>query len=78
MLALSIYYQFNYKLDIMKVIYMLVVHELEEIKIGDLAFFETTREEKLVKGKEATDYILKDFLGEDEITILLDEYNERS
>lgn len=77
MLALSIYYQFGYKLDIMKVIYMLAVHELEEIEIGDLAFFETTREEKLVKGKEATDYILKDFLGKDEISALLDEYNER-
>lgn len=77
MLALSIYYQFEYKLDIMKVIYMLAVHELEEIEIGDLAFFETTREEKLIKGKKATDYILKDLLGKDEISSLLDEYNER-
>ena len=77
MLALSIYYQFEYKLDIMKVIYMLAIHELEEVEIGDLAFFETTREEKLIKGKEATDYILKDFLGKDEISALLDEYNER-
>lgn len=77
MLALSIYYQFGYKLDIMKVIYMLAVHELEEIEIGDLAFFETTREEKLIKGKAATDFILKDFLGRDEISALLDEYNER-
>lgn len=77
MLALCIYYQFEYKLDIMKVIYMLAVHELEEIEIGDLAFFETTREEKLIKGKKATDYILKDLLGKDEISSLLDEYNER-
>lgn len=77
MLALSIYYQFGYELDIMKVIYMLAIHELEEIEIGDLAFFETTKEEKLIKGKEATDYILKDFLGKSEITLLLDEYNER-
>lgn len=77
MLALSIYYQFGYKLDIMKVIYMLAIHELEEIQIGDLAFFETTREEKLIRGKEATDYILKDFIGKEEISALLDEYNER-
>lgn len=76
MLALSIYYQFKYDLDINKVIYMLAVHELEEIEIGDLAFFETTKEDKLLKGKEATDYILKDFLGKDEITAILDEYNE--
>ncbi len=77
MLALAIYYQFNYKLDINKIILMLAVHELEEIEIGDLAFFETTREEKLLKGKEATEYILKDFLGKDEISSLLDEYNDR-
>ena len=50
MLAISIYYQFNYKLDLNKVLFMLAIHELEEIKIGDLAFYETTREEKLIKG----------------------------
>lgn len=77
MLAISIYYQFEYKLDITKVIYMLAIHELEEIEIGDLAFFEITREEKLTKGKEAVNYILKDFLGKEEISSLLDEYNER-
>jgi len=77
MLAISIYYQFDYKLDINKVIYMLAIHELEEIKIGDLAFYEITKEEKLIKGKEATEYILKDFLGKEEISKLLDEYNER-
>lgn len=77
MLAISVYYQFEYKLDLNKIIYMLAVHELEEIEIGDLAFFETTREEKLIKGKEATTYLLKDFLGKDDITVLLDEYNDR-
>lgn len=77
MLALSIYYQFSYTLDIMKVLYMLAIHELEEIEIGDLAFFETTREEKLIQGKKATDSILKDFLGKKEISLMLDEYNER-
>ena len=77
MLALSIYYQLGYKLDIMKVIFMLAIHELEEIEIGDLAFYEITKEEKLIKGKKATDYILKDFLGKDELSALLDEYNER-
>lgn len=77
MLAISIYYQFEYKLDIMKVVYMLAIHELEEIEIGDLAFFEITKKEKLIKGKEAINYILKDFLGKEEITSLLDEYNEK-
>ena len=78
MLAISIYYQFEYKLDLMKVIYMLAIHELEEIEIGDLAFYEVTREEKLIKGKEATNNILKDLLGKEEISSLLNEYNERT
>ncbi len=77
MLALSIYDQFEYNIDIKKVIFMLAIHELEEIKIGDLAFFETTREEKLVEGKKATDYILKDFIEKEKISALLDEFNER-
>ena len=77
MLAISIYYQFGYKLDLNKVIYMLAIHELEEIEIGDLAFYETTKEDKLEKGKNATDLILKDLVGKEEISNLLDEYNER-
>ena len=77
MLAISIYYQFGYKLDLNKVIYMLAIHELEEIEIGDLAFYETTKEDKLEKGKNATDLILKDLIGKKEISRLLDEYNER-
>ena len=77
MLAISIYYQFGYKLDLNKVIYMLAIHELEEIEIGDLAFYETTKEDKLEKGKNATDLILKDLIGKEEISKLLDAYNER-
>ena len=77
MLAIAIYYQFGYKLNLNKVIYMLAIHELEEIEIGDLAFYETTEEDKLEKGKNATDLILKDLVGKEEISNLLDEYNER-
>ena len=77
MLAISIYFQFNYKLDLNKVIYMLAIHELEEIEIGDLAFYETTREDKLVNGRKATEYILENFIGKEEILNLLNEYNER-
>ena len=77
MLAIAIYYQFNYDLDLYRVIYMLAIHELEEIEIGDLAFYETTKEEKKEKGKNATDLILKDLVGKEEISKLLNEYNER-
>ena len=77
MLAIAIYYQFGYQLDLNKVLYMLAINELEEIIIGDLAFFEISDEKKLKDGKKATNYILKDFLGKEDITNLLDEYNER-
>ena len=77
MLAISIYYQFGYKLDLNKVIYMIAIHELEEIEMGDLAFFETTAKEKFEKGKRATEELLKDFMGKKEISNLLEEYNER-
>ena len=77
MLAISIYYQFNYKLDLNKVIYMLAIHELEEIEIGDLTFLETTREDKLINGRKATEFILEDFIGKQEVLNILDEYNER-
>lgn len=77
MLAIAIYYQFGYKFDLSKVLYMLAIHELEEIEIGDLAFFQITEENKRIEGRKATDYILKDLLGKDEIMALLDEYNAR-
>ena len=77
MLALAIYYQFGYKLDIKKILYMLAIHELEEVVIGDLTFHDISEEEKLVIGKKATDSILKDLLGKEEISSLLDEYNEK-
>ncbi len=77
MLAIGIYYQFGYMFDLGKVLYMLAVHELEEIEIGDLAFFQITEENKRIEGRKATDYILKDILGKEEIAKLLEEYNAR-
>lgn len=55
----------------------LSTQELEEIEIGDLAFYQTTREEKLEQGSKAVEIILKDFIGKEEIVELLNEYNER-
>ncbi len=77
MLAISIYYQFQYKLDINKIIYMLAVHELVECIIGDLAFYEITPEEKEKKSQEALETILKDFLGQKEIKALIDEFDNQ-
>ena len=40
MLAIAIYHEFNYDLDLKKILYMLAIHELEEIVIGDLTYFQ--------------------------------------
>lgn len=76
MLAIAIYYQFGYTLDLKKVIYMLAIHELEEIVIGDLVF-ETTSEDKLTRGKAATDSVLANLFGKEDISSLLDEFNAK-
>lgn len=77
MLAIAIYYQFSYLLDLKRIIFMLTIHELEEILIGDYAFYQISRKEKLIQGKDAVEHILKDFVDKEEIINLLDEFNER-
>ena len=76
-LAISMYSQYQYDIDILKVIYMLAVHELEEIIIGDLREFEIDKTEKLEKGHEAINIVLKDLLIKDQIKDLILEFDER-
>ena len=77
MLAIAIYHQFDYDLDLNKILYMLAIHELEEIIIGDLAFFQISTKEKEIEGRIACEKILKDILGKEEILALINEFNER-
>ena len=77
MLAIAIYYQFNYNLDLRKILYMLAIHELEEIVIGDLVFCQISNEEKEIEGMKACENILKDILGKDEILSLVNEFNAK-
>ena len=58
-LAISIDSQFELDIDLYKVIIMLVLHEIEEIKIGDLTPFDkVTKEEKRKIGKQAVEEVL--------------------
>ena len=58
-LAISIDSQFELDIDLYKVIIMLVLHEIEEIKIGDLTPFDkVTKQEKRILGKQAVEEIL--------------------
>ena len=49
MLAIAMKSEYQYNINIMKVIYMLAIHELGETIIGDLIPFEITNKEKLSK-----------------------------
>lgn len=77
MLALAIYSEYKYEIDIKKVILMLALHELEEIKIGDLTPFQITKEEKKKIGKKAVEDIIKNLNIKEDIDKIIDEFDER-
>ena len=71
MLAIAMHSEYKYDLDISKVIYMLAVHELEEILIGDLTQFQISREEKEKLGHEAIEKVLESLNNKDYIKSIL-------
>ena len=77
MLALAMWSEFKYDLDIKKVMFMLSVHELEEILIGDLSPFDNPQENKLEMGHQAVEEILKNLVSKEEIKNLVFEFDER-
>ena len=77
MLAIAMKSEFNYDVDILKVIYMLAIHELGEAIIGDLTQFQISKEEKMVIERDAVHKILKGLLDGKEIEKLYLEYDEK-
>ena len=77
MLAIAMKSQYQYDVDISKVIMMLAVHELEEIYIGDLTQFQISKEEKEKIGHEAIEKVLSSLLDKEEIEGLILEFDER-
>ena len=65
MLAIAMKSEYQYDIDIMKVILMLAVHELGETVIGDLTQFEISKAEKERKEHEAVHQILSNLLEHD-------------
>ena len=64
-LALMMYIQYNYDIDMEKVAMMLAIHEIGETVIGDINPFEMSKEEKTRLEHEAVHNILKEFDSED-------------
>ena len=75
MLALSIKSEYNYDIDIMKVIYMLAIHELGESVIGDITMFQMSSDEKEKIEHEAVHKILKGLVDGEKIEELFLEFD---
>lgn len=75
MLAIAMKSEYEYDIDIMKVIYMLAIHELGETIIGDLTQFQISKQEKEKIEYEAVHNILSSLLEGDEIEKLFLEFD---
>ena len=69
--------QYEYDIDLYKVIFMLSVHELEETVIGDLTAWDVSAEDKLSQGHSAVSMILGELLSGKEIEKLILEFDAR-
>ena len=70
-------HEYNYDIDLYKVILMLAIHESEEIFIGDLTLFEIDSEEKAKIGHKAIHELFDNILGGEEIEKLILEFDEK-
>lgn len=75
MLAIAMKSEYQYNIDIMKVILMLAIHELGETIIGDLTQFEISKEEKEKIEHAAVHKILGDLLDGNLIEELFLEFD---
>lgn len=75
MLAIVMKSEFSYEIDLMKVVFMLAIHELGETVIGDLTRFQITREEKEKLEHEAVHKILYNLLDGEMIEALFLEFD---
>jgi len=76
-IAMAMWSQYHYDVDIYRVIMMITVHELEEVVIGDLTQWDIEKDEKTSNGHKAVHLILKDLLQKEEIEELIFEFDAR-
>lgn len=75
MLALAMKSEFNYDIDMYKVIFMLAIHEIGECVIGDFALGDITKEEKARLEHEAVHNILNKLVDSQYIEKLFLEFD---
>lgn len=76
-LAIAMKYEYGYDIDLLKVIFMLAIHETEEIFIGDLTQFQISREEKKEMGHKAVRELFGKIINGDQIENIILEFDER-
>lgn len=77
MLAVSICANTNQDIDLYKVALMLALHEVEEIIIGDIAFFDIEKQKtKKEDGKRAVNKIFENCVNKDEFLNIIAEFEE--
>lgn len=77
MLAIAMYSEYRYNINLHKVLLMLAIHELEEIIIGDLTCFEISESEKNKLGHEAIEKVLEGLKVKEELKDLILEFDAR-
>lgn len=77
MLAIAMKSEFEYDVDIMKVVYMLAIHEIGETVIGDLTQFQISKKEKEVLERLAVKNILSPLIDGAKIEELFFEFDEQ-
>ena len=77
MLAISMWSQYGYDIDIKKVLTMLAIHELEETIIGDLTQFQIDKNKKEEIGHNAIKKILSQLIQGSTLEELILEFDER-
>ena len=75
MLAIVMHSQFKYNLDIYKIVFMIAIHELEEVIIGDQTCFQMSDEERKIIGHKAVADILTNILNKNQILNLILEFD---
>ena len=74
-LALVMYSEYEYDIDIKKVLYMLAIHEIGETVIGDINQFQMSKKEKERIEHEAVNKILNGLLKGEEIENIFLEFD---
>ena len=77
MLAICMWSEYHYEIDIKKTLAMLALHELEEIVIGDITQFDEKTNIKQNAGHLAVEKILKPLCNGKTIEELIFEFDER-